>query len=94
MSRPAPKARERLVRSLALTKHTANTITDPDVLLGVIEEIRRRGWGKTNEEFVKGVVGCAVPILTPKRDLIAYLGVSVPAARVSFAELDRFIPPL
>ena len=94
MSRLGPKAREKLVRSLTLVRHTENTITDPDILLGVLEEIRRRGWAKTNEEFVKGVVGCAVPILSPKNDLIACLGVSVPVARVSFAELDRFIPPL
>jgi DNA-binding IclR family transcriptional regulator len=94
MSRLAPRARERLVRSLTLTRHTENTITEPDILLRVLEEIRRRGWAKTNEEFVKGVVGCAVPILSPKNDLIACLGVSVPVARVSFAELDRFIPPL
>jgi DNA-binding IclR family transcriptional regulator len=60
----------------------------------VLEETRRRGWAKTNEEYVKGVVGCAVPILSPDRDLIACLGVSVPVARVSFAELDRFIVPL
>jgi len=40
------------------------------------------------------VVGCAVPILSPDRELIACLGVSVPVARVSFAELDRFIAPL
>jgi len=30
----------------------------------------------------------------PDRELIACLGVSVPVARVSFVELDRFILPL
>ncbi len=94
MSRLPERAREKLCRSLALTKYTENTVVDCDTLLKVLEESRRRGWAKTNEEYVKGVVGCAVPIVSPDRDLIACLGVSVPVARISFAELDRFIAPL
>jgi IclR family acetate operon transcriptional repressor len=35
-----------------------------------------------------------VPIVSPAGDLIACLGVSVPAARVGFAGLDAFIGPL
>ncbi|MDH2347434.1 IclR family transcriptional regulator [Bradyrhizobium sp. SSUT77] len=94
MSRLPERARERLCRSLALTPYTDNTIVDCDTLLKLLEETRHRGWAKTNEEYVKGVVGCAVPIVSADRELIACLGVSVPVARVSFAELDRFIPPL
>jgi DNA-binding IclR family transcriptional regulator len=94
ISRLPETAREKLVRALALTKYTETTIVDCDALMKVLEETRRRGWAKTNEEYVKGVVGCAVPILSPDRELIACLGVSVPVARVSFAELDRFIVPL
>ncbi|MER8454498.1 IclR family transcriptional regulator, partial [Mesorhizobium sp. M1428] len=88
------KPREKLVRSLHMEQHTDRTITDPDALLVVLEETRREGWARTNEEFVKGVVGCAVPILAPGGTLIACLGVSVPVARVSFDELQRFREPL
>jgi DNA-binding IclR family transcriptional regulator len=88
------RARERLVNSLIMEKHTERTITDRGALLAVLEETKRTGWAKTNEEFVKGVVGCAVPIMSPDGVLIACLGVSVPVARVSFAELDRFRDPL
>ena len=63
-------------------------------MLALLEETRSKGWAKTNEEFVPGVVGCAVPIVSPAGDLIACLGVSVPAARVGFAGLDAFISPL
>jgi IclR family transcriptional regulator, acetate operon repressor len=91
MSRLPERAREKLVPALTLTKYTETTIADPEALMRVLEETRHRGWAKTNEEYVKGVVGCAVPILSPDRNLIACLGVSVPVARVSFAELDRFI---
>lgn len=88
------RARQRLVNSLVMRPHTERTITDPAVLLDVLEETNRAGWAKTNEEFVKGVVGCAVPIMSPDGTLIACLGVSVPVARVSFGELDRFRGPL
>ena len=94
MSRLPVRAREKLCRALALTKYTETTIVDVDSLMTVLEETRKRGWAKTNEEYVRGVVGCAVPILSPDRELIACLGVSVPVARVSFIELDRFIAPL
>jgi IclR family transcriptional regulator, acetate operon repressor len=94
MSRLPRRARERLVRSLDLLRYTDGTITDPERLLAEIEITRKRGWAKSNEEFVKGVVGCAVPIFGPGDVLIACLGVSVPAPRVSFEELDAIIPRL
>lgn len=94
MSRLPLKARERLVRSLNLVRFTPTTITSVDDLMALLEETRRRGWAKTNEEFVQGVVGCAVPIDSPAGDLIACLGVSVPAARVNFTDLDALIGPL
>ncbi len=94
MSRLPARAREKLARALRLTGYTDNTITDPDRLLGILEQTRKYGWAKTNEEFVKGVVGCAVPIMAPSGELIACLGISVPVARISFAALDAFIPPL
>jgi IclR family transcriptional regulator, acetate operon repressor len=94
MSRLPAKVRQRLVHSLPLVRYTPTTIADPQELLALLEETRRRGWAKTNEEFVRGVVGCAVPIVSPAGDLIACLGVSVPAARVGFAGLDAFIARL
>jgi IclR family transcriptional regulator, acetate operon repressor len=94
MSQLPPKAREKLVSSLDLHRYTDNTITTVKALKKEIEVTRLRGWAKTNEEFVRGVVGCAVPIVSSDRLLIACLGISVPTARVSFGDLDRFIPPL
>lgn len=94
MSRLPAKAREKLVRSLAMQPFTERTITDPDKLLEVLERTRVEGWARSNEEYVKGVVGCAVPITAPDGTLIACLGVSVPVARVSFRGLERFHEPL
>lgn len=94
MSTLPARAREKLVRSLVMARHTERTIVDPDTLLGILEQTRMAGWARTNEEFVKGVVGCAVPIKAPDGTLLACLGVSTPVARVSFDELERFREPL
>lgn len=94
MSLLPARARESLVRSLPLERYTDRTITDADALLAVLAQTRTAGWARTNEEFVKGVVGCAVPILAPDGTLLACLGVSVPVARVGFDELERFREPL
>ncbi|OHV75305.1 IclR family transcriptional regulator [Ensifer sp. LCM 4579] len=94
MSMLPVKSREKLVRSLQMEQHTDRTIIDPDALLAVLDETRKDGWARTNEEFVKGVVGCAVPIFTPGGTLIACLDVSVPVARVTFEELQGFREPL
>ncbi|RWL81980.1 MAG: IclR family transcriptional regulator [Mesorhizobium sp.] len=94
MSMLPVKLREKLVRTLHKEQHTENTLTDPDALLSALEQTRKEGWARSNEEFVKGVVGCAVPILAPSGTLIACLGVSVPVARVSFDDLQGFRGPL
>jgi IclR family transcriptional regulator, acetate operon repressor len=94
LSRRSTGPRERLVRSLVLERFTDKTIVDSDALLEELRVTRRRGWATSNEEFVAGVVGCAVPVLSPDGTLVAGLGVSVPAARVSLAELRRFVPAM
>jgi len=94
MGQLARSAREKLIRTLELRRFTDRTITSPAALLAEIERTRKRGWAKSNEEFVKGVVGCAVPIFGPDRILIACLGVSIPAARTGFEALDAIVPKL
>lgn len=94
LSRLPRKAREKLARSLPLEAHTPNTMTDPDQFLQALEKVRERGWARTNEEYVQGVVGCAVPISARDGTLIACLGVSVPTARVSYDGIAAFIDPL
>ncbi|WP_199258078.1 IclR family transcriptional regulator [Paracoccus binzhouensis] len=94
LSRMPGAARDKLVRTLLMQRHTPNTIIDPDALLAQLGEVRRKGWASTNEEYVQGVVGCAAPITGPDGTLIACLGVSVPTARVRYDELGAFIEPL
>ena len=78
----APGQRAKMVRSLALARHAARTITDPEALLRQIEEVRAAGFATTVEEFAEGVAGCAVPIRDRRGVMVAALGVTVPLARL------------
>ncbi|HVA37012.1 MAG TPA: IclR family transcriptional regulator [Candidatus Dormibacteraeota bacterium] len=94
LSHMPPRLRGELVHALALTAYTPNTITDPGQLLAELAVVRERGWATSNEEYVSGVVGCAVPVYGPRKRLMAGLAVSVPVARRPFAELNTLIPAL
>ena len=85
---------EKLLQMLPRRRYTANTLVEAGALRAELNEVRARGWASSNQEFVEGVVGCAVPILRKSRDTIGSLAVSVPAARVDHARLREFIPPL
>lgn len=78
----APGQRAKMVQSLALARHAARTITDPEALLRQVEEVRAAGFATTVEEFAEGVAGCAVPIRDRRGAMVAALGVTVPLARL------------
>ena len=74
-----------------LTKHTITTAT---ALKREIKAVQQRGWARSNEELVDGVVGCAVPIRDKSGLLLAGLGVSAPQARVAFEDLKKMVPAM
>lgn len=82
------------LKNAELPRLTPATIVSARKLEAVIADVRRNGWAASNEEFAPGVVGCAVPIRLRDGSLIAGLGISVPSARASFAEVKRHVPLL
>lgn len=90
----SPAARTRIVRTLPLTQHTARTITDPDLLLQHLAEVRANGFATTIEEFVEGVAGCAVPVRDARGEMVAALGITAPLTRLREAGPARHVPAL
>ena len=80
--------------NVELVRFTPATIVSRAKLRSVVNEVRRSGWATSNEEFVPGVVGCAVPIRLAGSRLLAGLGLAVPSARTPFAKLKGFVPVL
>lgn len=75
-------------------KLTKNTLTTAAALKREIKAVQQRGWARSNEELVDGVVGCAVPIRDRSGLMLAGLGVSAPQARVAFEDLTKLVPAI
>ncbi|WP_137892402.1 IclR family transcriptional regulator [Ramlibacter sp. 2FC] len=74
-----------------LKKLTAHTITDPRQLSAEFERIRSRGYAKSEDEAVDGVVGYAIPIRQADGTLAAAIHVSVIGQRATRSHERRLI---
>ena len=54
-----------------------------------LDEVAQRGYAIDNEEFMEGMVACAVPILDDQNRFIAALAFHGPAIRISLEDLHR-----
>ena len=61
---------------------TDATLADPDRLRRDGAKARKRGWAVTRDELEVGLTGVAVPVLGPRGDVVAALGVSGPTTRL------------
>ena len=85
---------ERLgARALAgpLPRQTAHTITEPGDLQAEFDRIRSRGYAKSNEEALDGIVGYSVPVRHASGTLAAAIHVSVIGARANKAHERELI---
>lgn len=85
---------DRYFRSEELVAHTPKTITDVARLRAIIDEVRDSGFALTDNEFVAGAIGAAVPIIGSEGRLLAGLAVSIPSARMCFADLPKLKPAM
>lgn len=83
--------REEMLRQLTLAPYTDATITDPDQLRNVLEEIRFRGYSVSYGEYVTGTLGISAPIRDHTDCVIASLTVAVPGDNFSGEKTGRLI---
>lgn len=81
---------ERIVRNLPLQQMARNTVMDNQKLLADIQHIRKSGIGIDNEEFIDGMVACAVPISTPDGRFVASLFCHTPIIRKRLKDLLQY----
>ncbi|EJT86093.1 IclR family transcriptional regulator [Pseudomonas asiatica] len=90
-----PKSRrQQILNNLSLKRLSKNTITDVHQLEQELIKIRASDLGIDNEEFVEGMVACAVPIRDKSGRLMACLYAHAPTVRKSLEELLSFTPKL
>jgi DNA-binding IclR family transcriptional regulator len=74
---------ERLMAIKGLPKYTDNTITDSELLMRELEQIRVRGYSLDNEECEIGARCVAAPIYDYTGKIVAGISVSGPVTRMS-----------
>jgi DNA-binding IclR family transcriptional regulator len=79
--------RQRLINNLSLTRYTRNTMVDGNGLETAVQQIKIRRLGIDNEEFVDGMVACAVPVTNSSGTLCACLFTHAPVIRKSLDSL-------
>ena len=94
LARMGKQELDRYLTDTSLARYTEYTITDPQRLRALIERVAADNFASSNQEYVLGVVGAAVPVLGPERRMVAGLAVSIPAARMAYEDLPRLQPLL
>jgi IclR family acetate operon transcriptional repressor len=81
----------RLFGSQPMVRHTPQTITTIDGLVGELERVRRNGYAYDEEELHPGVRCVASPIRDHRRRVVAAFGVSMPATRLTREYLPTLV---
>lgn len=89
----APEAHRTAVLSGALEPATGHSITDPDQLLQVLEEVRAQGYAISDQGFEEEVYGIAAPIFDSEANSLGAVSVATPTSRMT-AELRGSIGEL
>ena len=71
-----------------------NTLTDLSALRDDLARVREEQLGTDSEEFLDGMVACAVPVRDADGELLACLFSHAPVIRCSMAQLLEFVPRL
>jgi DNA-binding IclR family transcriptional regulator len=71
-------------------KMTEKTVIDPDLLRVELDQIRKRGYSISNEDFEAGAIGVGAPIFDRNGKVIAAISAGGPIIRVSQESLAHF----
>lgn len=86
--------RRRLLANLALTRHSPRTLVEPAELESELARNARLGLGIDNEEFIRGMIAVAVPVLGEGGKAVAAIACHAPTARVSLDDLMAKVPSM
>src|SRR5690606_12915056 len=85
---------ERILPRLPIRQMARNTITDLSALRDDLARVREENLGTDSEEFIDGMVACAVPIRDAHGELTACLFTHAPVIRCAMEPLLAFVPRL
>lgn len=82
-----------VLQNSKLVSYTANTITDPQRIIELVEEARSTGFSWADSEVYNGDINISAPILDRKGIAIGAVNISVPSSRWSIEEARRVLGP-
>jgi IclR family pca regulon transcriptional regulator len=85
------REREQRIGQLELTRRGPSTITTKRALRAELERVREEGVAVGDEELSPGVRTIAAPVVGPDGEVIAALGIPVPADAFSLEELRKVL---
>lgn len=94
LSSLSKERRQRIINNLPLRQYARNTLTSAATLEAALLKTRADDLGTDNEEFVDGLVACAVPISGRDGRLFACLFAHAPLISKSLDELLTYTPLL
>lgn len=77
-----------------LQQHGPNTITDETELQSELQDVRKSGYAKDNEEYERGLFSVAAPIYAYSGEVIAALSVAGPTFRMKNQTLGNLVTQL
>jgi DNA-binding IclR family transcriptional regulator len=86
--------RRRIINNLPLERRARNTLDNTRALEMAMSDIHSNQLGLDNEEFIDGMVACAVPIKDKQGKLFACLFCHAPVIRKSLEQIKAFEPEL
>lgn len=84
----------RIAEQLPLHALTKNTQIDPAQLIHTLQQAKALQLGLDNEEFIPGMVACAVPIPNGDKEPFAAVFTHGPTLRKSLEQLQSFVPQM
>jgi IclR family pca regulon transcriptional regulator len=87
------REREQLIGELELTKRGPKSITSKKALRAELQQVREDGLAFGDEELAPGVRTIAAPVHGPDGDVIAAVGIPVPADDYTLEELRKTLSP-
>jgi IclR family pca regulon transcriptional regulator len=89
-----PERARALLSQIRPQKLTPHTVTDPEKLIAILDEVRAQGFSLVDEELEIGLRSIAVPVRNAAGHVVAAMNVSAQAGRVSREDLIRDILPV
>ncbi|MFB9808657.1 IclR family transcriptional regulator [Haladaptatus pallidirubidus] len=85
---------KQIISKWRMDKHTDNTITSETKLLDEIEEIRERGYARSDEEFAEGLRAVAKRVDAPDGSILGAISVLAPIYRMPEEDFKQYIPQM